>query len=491
MITDLEYTAWLSSPQALRCVLVEASVQVGGSETVRYLSDRGYTTSPTDSPANTTYKQLITGGVKLTETLEIESQPTIAFSDIELTNDNGDIDTWVNDVWENRSVTVLYGDLRWARSDFREVFKGTMAKPSINSRNKLSLSLIDSMQRLNQPLSETKLGGSTVNADKLIPICFGEVHNVTPLLIDATLHDYQVHNGAIEGFIEVRDNGIPLTVTPTIAAGKFRLNNSPFGDITASVQGSKPSTYSNQITEIIKNIVKNYGNTATRLTDADIDSANFSAFAAANTAPVGVYVTDRINVIELCREVAASVGAQVCMSRLGKLQLKRIDFPVVGTPTIVYEDRDMVQRSLSPESVSDVQAAVQIGYCKNYTTQGTLQTEIPDDHKALYAREYITTKQSDSAVATKYKIDVEPTQQDTLLLTTSDANTEASRRLAIVKQQRTVYRFTGYTSLFQLELGGAITIYSDRFGMSSGVTGVIVGLAPDWLNARIEVRVMV
>lgn len=489
-ISDAEYTAWLSSPSAMRCILVEASVNVSGSETVRYLSDRGYVTSSTDTPSNTSYRALISGGVRLTERLGIDSSASLSWGEIELLNQDGILDSWLNDVWENRNVSVYFGDSKWARSDFRLIFKGLLAGISSQSRNTLNLFLRDSLQRLNTPVTDVKLGGSSTNKDKLIPLTFGECHNVSPLLIDSTLHDYQVHQGAIEDIIEVRDNGAPITVTKTLSTGKFRLSNSPVGTITCSVQGDKPSTYSNLIADNIKAIVKNYGTTANRLTDSDIDLTNFSSFNSANTAPIGVYMSDRENVLDVCQKLANSVGAQVAMSRVGKLQLKRIDFPVSST-SFDIKPKHIIEKSLAIDSREAVTSAVKIGYCKNWTVENNLQTVIPEDHKSMYSEEWLSATVSNSGVATKYKTLVEPTQKDTYLLTTSDATAEATRAMAVTSTQRTIYKFTGFTDLFQLELGQGVTLTADRFGLQSGVSGVVVGLEPDWINLRINVKVMV
>jgi len=491
MISDAEYTTWLSTPSAMRCILVEATANVGGTETIRYMSNRGYVTSPSATPANTSYRSVIAGGVKLTESLSIDSEPTISVGDVTITNANGELDGWLDDVWESRDISIYFGDMKWDRSDFRLIVKGMISGIGSQSRNEITLFIRDSLQRLNTPITDAKLGGSSVNKDKLLPLVFGEVHNITPLLIDATLHDYKVHNGAIESVIEFKDEGVPITVTPTLGTGVVRLTASPKGNITASIQGSKPSTYSNQITDIIKNIVKNWGQADKRLVDADIDSANFTAFAAANTAPVGIYLDNKANVLEVCQQLANSVGAQITMSRTGLLQLLRIDFPPSGTPKLITAS-DMVERSLKVSSREPVQSTVQIGYCKNYTVQDNLDTIIPDEHKELYAREWLTVKSTDSAVNTKYKLQTEPTQKDTLLLTAADATAEATRLLGVVKTQRTVYEFVGFAKSLELTLGQAVTLKHSRFGLSAGKLGVIVGLEPQWGNeVRVNVKVMI
>jgi len=489
-ISDAEYIAWFSTPSAYRCILVEASANVGGSETTRYLSNRGYVTGISESPANTVYRALISGGVKLSETLSLETSGTLSYGEIELDNSDSTLDSWLVDVWENRNVSVFFGDSRWGRSDFRLVFKGLLGGISSQRRESLSLFLRDNLQKLNTPVTDIKLDGSTVNKDKLLPLTFGECHNVSPLLTNPATHEYQVHAGAIEDVIEVRDNGAPITVTKSLSTGKFSLVASPVGTITASVQGSKPSSYTNKIADSIKYLVKTYGTAANRLTDADIDLTNFAAFASANTTPVGLYLSDRTNLLEACQMLAGSVGAQVTMTRTGLLQLLRIDFPPTGTPRLLGRD-DIVEHKLDVDNKLEVSSAVRIGFCKNYTVESNLQTVIPEEHKTLYAQEWLTTTQSDSTVATKYKLLVEPVQKDTLLLTGSDAASEATRRLNIVKQQRIVYKMTCFVSAFDIVLGQAVTLKYPRFGLDFGVLGVVVGLEPDWMNSRINVKVMV
>jgi hypothetical protein len=238
-MTEAELIKWLKNESAIRCVLMEVGVLVDGVETTRYLSNKGYVTGPLDTPANTIYSPAISGGVSFTESLSLEGEPSLSYGDIELTNVQGDRDSWLNDVWTNRSVQVYIGDATWARSDFYKVFDGVVAGINSRARNKINLKISDTMQRLNTPLSEKKLGGTATNKDSLLPLCFGECHNVTPLISDPANHEYQVHDGAIEDIIEVRDNGVPVNFTKYLATGKFRLSQSPVGTITCSVQGAK------------------------------------------------------------------------------------------------------------------------------------------------------------------------------------------------------------------------------------------------------------
>jgi len=88
-------------------------------------------------------------------------------------------------------------------------------------------------------------------------------------------------------------------------------------------------------------------------------------------------------------------------------------------------------------------------------------------------------------------LNAEPVQIDTMLLTRADADAEAQRRLDLWKVPRTTYEFDGVPELLTLELGQAVTVYSPRFGMAAGVSGIIISLAPDWNTGRVKVGFLV
>ncbi len=68
----IDYAVWLKDPAAVRIVLIEVGVKVGGSETTRFLSTGAYVTSPTDSPANQYYEPVVTTGLQFTEQLDLD-----------------------------------------------------------------------------------------------------------------------------------------------------------------------------------------------------------------------------------------------------------------------------------------------------------------------------------------------------------------------------------------------------------------------------------
>jgi hypothetical protein len=492
-MTDAQFTTWLQSQAAYRVVLIEAAVQIGGVESVVYMATKPFTTGAADTPANTSYLPIATVGTLFTEQLSLEGDGALSAGVLEIDNTGGARDIWADAsyVWTNRAIKAYIGDLRWPRSDFRMVFNGIVADIAPRGRNKLGLKLRDKLQRLDTALSEAKIGGTGENQDVLRPVAFGQVFNATPVRISNGTLEYQGHVGQIDGSIEARDNAAPVSYTTNAATGVITLDDAPAGAVTLSMRGDSAGGYRETVASIVKRIVTGYGKASDRFTDDDLDLVSLSAFDSANQQGVGLYATDRLNVLPACQSLTGSIGAQLVMSRLGKLRIIKVALPGTGTPFVIRPEH-MVDDTLQPTGRTTAVGAVKLGFCKNWTVQdaGTL-AGIPDRHKDLFSQEWRTTTKSDAATIAKFKLNAEPIQQDTLLLTRAEAEAEAQRRLDLWKVPRTTYEFDGLPELLQLELGQAVTVFSPRFGMAAGVSGIVISLAPDWNTGRVKVGFLV
>jgi hypothetical protein len=530
--------AWLEDPSAIRGIFVLANVNYfNGStwgETTKYLSSVGYIT--TDSTLS--FDPIIKQGVKFTESLSLKGGASVSFGDIEIDNFNGELDDWLlssKHIWVNREVKIYVGDPSWAstnlanfQSTFYLIFDGIIEDIDSRSRESLNIKLRDKLFKLNTPVTEAKLGtygtwaGDNNNAEAIKPLIFGEVHNVQPLMIDPAQLEYMLNNGAMERIIEIRDNGVPIytdtgltgaiTTGATIntTAGTFKLNYQSYGEITASAQGVKrrinlttgatESFYSNNIANLIALIVKEYGKDGYKLTISsdpvvsEVDLTNFSAFAAANTQSVGIQITDKQNVIQVIQQLADSVGAQVFMNRYGKLQLLRIDSYTSDTP-VTITDADILHHTLRVSERTEVVAATKLNYCKNWSVQAGLLTGIQEQHKRDFAEEWwLANATVDATIKSRYRLNEEPEAEDSLLVIKSEAVTEANRRNTFNAAAHTVYKFMGAPKLMSLALGQQVTLIHNRFDLyngGSGRTGQVISISPDWINAQVELEVLV
>lgn len=494
-MTDTEFNNWLKSPSAIRLVLIRAWAQVDGVETPIYMSAKtGYVSKTTDTPASQVFLPIASIGVLYTERLSFESDASLSAAEIEIDNVNGVRDNWFDYVWSNRDIEAWVGDPSWAFADFRPIFIGKIATISPKGRSKIGLKLRDKLQQLNQPLTTQKLGGTTDNKDALIPLSFGEVHNVTPLLIDPVLLKYRVHIGPIHSIVEVRDNGIPVAFTQNAAEGTFTLTYQSFGTITCTVQGDKPgATFETTCAKLVERMVTTfYGHTDMRFTSADIDATNFADFDSAHRQPMGLFTKDRLNILNACHMLTKSIGSQMAMTRLGKLRLYQLMLPPVGTPIEIHPQH-MVDQSLAPVRYYDAVGSVQLAFAKNYTVQQTVAEGLNDAHRVLYAEEWLTTTKTDSATITKYKLLTdEPQPRQTQLLRRVEADAECLRLLEFEKNPRIVYEMIVLPEMLNLELGQAIKVFHPkRFGMQSGKVGMILSLAPNWDNGKTKVEFII
>jgi hypothetical protein len=489
----------------IRVVLVEVSPL--GSAT-KYLSNRPY------SSGTTQYEACISGGVTFTEAINLNGGLSIGYGDIEIANPvksdlTGERDEWLTWIWANKAITVWIGDLRWPRVEFFQIFSGLVRDIDSKNRTSLNLLLVDNMQLVNSTIAETTIAATagTSNSQQLVPLAFGECFNVTPVSLGVVggKNTYQVHNGVvqpIDEIIEVRDNGAPIQVygntkTDLLSEGKFQLANAPYGAITCSVRGAKPSgTYQYRVGEVVQNILSNYGRGLSNGVASKINTTNFANFDSATPANVGVYINSRENVLDVCSRITSSIGAYLVLGLDGRFKLTQLLGNTSNpAPTHSVTQTDMEERSLAVRKKVDVEAAVKLGYCKNWTIQATgLAAGLPQANAYIFARDYYYIKKSDATLvgSAYYNQSTEPPARETLLTSTTQADAEASRILELYKAARYIYSANFYAHMLVAELGDTIKVTHPRFGLGgSGKTGTIVEINRDWLRGRVTLGIFI
>lgn len=231
---------WLEDPSAQRVILVDATVfDIVANQNINlYLSTGGYNT--TDGLA--AFLPIIANRLTLTESLSKDGDSVgFTFGDIEIHNLNGDMDKYLDNtkyIWSNKPIKIYFGDPGWTSTranlsiEFLTIFDGVTDDIDSRTVRTINLKVRDKMEKLNAPVTENKLGTYAINSwgvagqknqDQLRPIIFGEVFNVTPLLIDPVTAEYMVTTGSAsqltgltgegnicESIIEIRDNGVPI-----------------------------------------------------------------------------------------------------------------------------------------------------------------------------------------------------------------------------------------------------------------------------------------
>lgn len=473
-ITDQQYQDWLRGDNGLRVVLVEVEAYSGGAVT-RAMSNVPFVSEPGDTPANTIYDDIVLSVPQYKSVMgeQVTGKTLPSYGEVIVDNSNGVRDGWLADAWDGRPVRVYLGAVGWSKADFRLILSGVVDDIVARSADQLTLRIRDRQHLLNGPLQTALIGGSSANADKPKPVCYGECYNVEPLLIDAATRQYQVHDGQIDAISAVYDNGVSVGYSANLANGTFTLSSAATGRITADVRGSKSSgSYINTVGRIIERLLLDRAG----MTAADIDAASVTAFDTACPQAVGFYAGQRRNLLDALDELIRSVGGWYSFGRDGKLRLGRLDAPS-GTPVLSLTDDDVAEGKLACKSRALPVAVYRLGYRRNWTVLADGgAASVATARREELKTEYLTAKAVNSGLTPMFANPLEPDQQPSLLVAQADAAAEATRRAALYSQLRYRYELECTTAPQQLELGQVIRLTHPRFGFAAGQLAVIVGI---------------
>jgi len=204
---------------------------------------------------------------------------------------------------------------------------------------------------------------------------------------------------------------------------------------------------------------------------------------------VGLYISDRQNVLAICQEIAKSSGLILSTTRAGKVKL--IDLAIPTSSSISIQESDVLLNSLQLVEKLDVIAGFKLGYAKNWTVQTNLLTGIPEQHKVLYSTEWLESVAVDSTAKETYEITVEPALESSYLIDKDQADAVALKKLQLFKLQRKIYTMTCTAKFLNVQVGDAVTLTATRFGLNNGNLGLIVSAKPNWLRGNIEIGVLI
>jgi hypothetical protein len=487
--------------------LIEVSGVLNGDGTSLpspiYISNVPYTTKPTDTPSNLTYLPILAGGLQFSASIDLDGGASIGYGDIELHNIGGERDFWLNYIWTNRDIDFYVGTLEWNRVDYYKLFSGTVVDISSRSNNSLNLVIADRLQKLNVPISETEITSSVSKDNTLIPVTLGECFNVSPITTNSVPNslEYQVNISTINGIIEVRDNGAQVNYTPNLPAGKFTLNQAPYGQITCSVKGhaTVPLGYTNKVGGLIRRIITDplFGTSTSQVTLSAQEIDDFGTFDTLYPDPVGIYCSNRENILDVCNELASSIGAQLTATSLGRFKLVLLDTPQAVLATNIFgnhviNESDILDNSLAISEKPVVSGTKKVGFCKNWTVQSSgLALGLPSGSVALFDSEWLYETATNATTITRYKLDEQPVEIPTMLLTRETASNRATKLLNLMGVPRFIYTFQCFADKLNIELGDTLTLTHSRFDLQAGKLGLVVSLEKDWVAGRVTIGVLV
>jgi len=475
-ISDSDFSAWLSRDDVTRTILCEAKYWDGTAEQTLYMSNTGYVTKPSDTPANTPYREFIKAIPNYSTSISVPTassfsvKSSTSFGDIKIENCDKLKDEWLNYAWAGRRVSIFLGDKSWARSDFKLMINGFIDSFEASDEKTLTLKIRGLEYQLDVPISNNLLTTGN-DKDKPKPLSFGNIYNASPVLIDSALQKYMVHDGNIDNVI-AKDNGAVLTITQT-GDGTFTLTTGGTSNLTTDIQGYKPAgaSYITTAVDIVKYIFTTY----TGLTSGDLDTASFDTLNALCPQIAGIYTRNGAKVVDVANELLASIGAFYTRSIAGKIVLKRFDVPTNSPVLYLNSDTDMA-KTFKIEQILPPLYRVSVGYNRNYSVLQTVAGALAVDVKAKLQQEWRVATATNLTTLTAYPLASVTDQYGTCLQIEADAATEASRLLALHGVQRIVYSIDASISAFNLQLGDTINLKANRYGFDNGKNCVVVGI---------------
>lgn len=490
-ITDQQYLDWLRADNKQRCVLIEAQAYSGGATVTRYMSNMGFVSAPTDSPANTAYDDIVLGLPGITSAMSevFRGRSTVGFGDIEIDNSGGARDAWALDAWDGRPVSIFLGDPSWPKADFRLSFSGTLQDIFARGGARLVLRLRDRQQLLDVPVQTSRFA-SGPNANAVKPICYGEVFNITPVLEDAATRLYRVHDGAIDAVPAVYVAGVPLTLgsqyTVSVAAGTISLLIAVTGQLTADVRGSKTGgTYVNKTADIVSRIAQERAGLST----GDIDAAAITAMNTDAPGAVGLYVSgDGVTVRAALDTLITGAAGFYTIDRDGKLTLGLFKAPA-GTPELTLVDDDIAQGGIEPITRIVPTKSVQVGYARNWTVMSSgLGASVSEARQAYLAAEFASVERATST-PTGFLLATDGAVEPSCFVAQATAASEATRRATLWGSLRRIFRLRCFLAPGRVRIGSVLALELGRFGLAGPALANVVGIRESLTGGWTELEV--
>lgn len=478
MTIAIEVSAWRISAAAV--------------EVLRFAS-AGFTTRPTDTPANAYFEGRLVEQPRLSRTL-FDRATTYGASrasagKIRLLNTDGGLDNLVTDyAFDGRPFTVKVGQPGTPVSGWATVMSGLLDDVSADD-GAMSLQVRDRLAFLGRPLARPKYAGSNVLPDgvegtkddlkdQYKPRVYGGVFNVPAKAVNTSKLIYQVSDQACTVTV-VYDNGVALARGADYASqadllatapaagtfrcwlGLFRLGSMPAGQVTADA-----GTAEQRAGALLKQLALDG-----EIPTGDIVDADVTALNAANSAPVGVWVDGEANTQTVMDELANAIGAWYGFDRFNRLRMGRLTAPT-GVPVARWSVDAVTSLVLRSAGVPNWRAVVR--FSRNYTVQAQPAGSVAQARKAFLAQEYRQTAVEVVAVKTAWPSSEEVTF-DAALVAEADAAAEATRRSALYSVRRILVDVEVPLSELgdQVDLGVVVALDHPRYGLAGRLLRVI------------------
>lgn len=473
----------------------------------------GFTTSPTDTPANQFYDPRLLQPADFTRPMFSDittaGQSTVTWGTMNLENIDGGLDYLMAYAFDNRPVRILVGDPLAPYSSFNVVMECTVQLMQYGYTN-IQITLRDLCAALNLQLITHLYGGTnslpngvdgtTDIINNPVPRLYGTALNFSPICVNTSQLTYQIHDGSINAVLNVYDQGAALTAgndyaTATLlnaasttagsfdtclAGGYFKLGSSPVGPVTCDANTG--ATIANRTpAQLIKNIATDMG------FGSSVNTSDVLALDAVASFECGIWVSDTSTGLDIIDTIAMCCGAYVGFDNNSSMRMAQLQAPS-GSPVLTLDFSQIKDIDLVP--TNDAQNGipvygVQVTYAVNNTTQTTgLAGSVSAARKTILALPYLTASFINTSIKTQY-LSSQLMVRNTCLISATDAQNEATRLFNLYSVQRYAYQLTvklDTTVIDALNLNGVVLVTLNRFSMNNGKLLRMIQIEADYAS---------
>lgn len=409
MTTSAEFLEFLNDPskRAEQRLLLIAQ---NDTKTVN-VSDFGYT-SDDNVPFPTWFYEL--------PDMEYDIESSVAIGSFKLRKPAYIDDEWGSYEWTDYPCDIYCGSVLWDFADYVKIASTVFDKEPVNEGAGLyAFYLADHGKKL-----EISVQPDITDEGEHKLLCYGDVFNRKPQLVDALTLKYRFHDGVFNGTITVWDIGLDITTNCTInyTTGEFTINA---GNYTPA--GSlRINTLSN---------VKTVPQIAQAIADKhSLGTITFEGFEAWQlAATMRLDIDSDITVDEVFTQLARSINGNHLYDKLGNIIFKRLDS---SSPIIELSGNQILDGFAHSDTLGKAQKII-VNYGQNASPQnpGELSTLLSDPQKDVLGTEFLSVE-----LATGATSGIDAITYDTLIAYKADADLFAIERKAFRSVNHKIYK---------------------------------------------------
>lgn len=426
-----------------------------------YLSTEPYDTEPGDTPSNQPFAPVIQpGGLpRMARAIQAlfdgESRAATTWAPLALaSHEAGGVDLAAADLTGKPVAVYLTGpraDVAYA--DRAQLLGGVIGGSSGDVDGGLTFHLIGQSVRLDQlqvpaarfNAASEGAGFPAENDGQPRPLALGRVLNVTPVLVDAANHIYEVNNGPVNAIPAVYDNGFGVSKTDDLVNGRFTLTAAPAGVVTADVDGQQDgAAWLSSTADLVEWLAVDQGG----LDAAAIDITGLP------TETVGIYLVEPEPIAAVISRLLSGVGAWWSFTRAGKLKARLFEAPAAGGASF-GETQQLRARALSWENAPELYVGLPVIYRRNWTVIDQPAGAVTQNHKAWLAGEGLEDSRD---AASPHAAGIEGPRWETFFHDAAPAQAAADRALVLFSQVRKRVQVTLPALAAPLELGALVNL---------------------------------